>query len=476
MEKANGQGFSKPADLAENPIRSSQYVATAGRKSGFYVFVCAVVAALGGFLFGFDTAVISGVEQSIQKLWNLDDFTQGLAVAIALYGTVAGAWAGGILADRFGRKMTLLLVGFLYIITSVGTAVAPEIWSFMFYRFLGGLGVGASSVAAPMYISEIAPAGRRGRLVALFQLNVVLGIVIAYVSNYLLKDIGESAWRWMLGVEAFPSVLYALMVLFIPESPRWLIYKKGNIDKAHRILNRIDPDNAGSLLSKIEDSTQKEKSPKNEIFFSRRNLFPISLAVLIAFFNQMVGINAIIYYAPRIFEMVGLANSSALFSTAGIGLANLLFTILGITMIDRFGRKTLMLIGSIGLVITLTLVAREFIEDSYRGIPLLLFAYIGFFALSQGAVIWVFISEIFPNRFRSRGQSLGSLTHWIMAAIVANIFPFFANRLGGGPVFVFFALMAVLQLLWVWKVMPETKGRSLEQLQEELISKNSSDT
>lgn len=438
------------------------------RKSRWYVAQCAVVAALGGFLFGFDTAVISGVEQSIQQLWGLSDFSLGMAVAIALYGTVIGAWLGGLLGDTLGRKKTLLLVGVLYFVSALGTAVAPEVWSFMIYRFIGGLGVGAASVAAPMYISEIAPARTRGRLVALFQFNVVFGIVAAYVSNYLLRDTGESDWRWMLGVEAFPALIYTILVLFIPESPRWLIYKKNNVTKSKDVLGKIDPANVNILISEIKQSIQAEQTHKKAAFFSRRNAFPISLAVAIAFFNQMVGINAIIYYAPRIFEMVGLGNSSALLSTTGIGIINLIFTAIGITLIDRRGRKILMMMGSVGLIVSLGLVAKAFFQDNYKSVPIFLFAYIGFFALSQGTVIWVFISEIFPNKFRSRGQSLGSLTHWLMAAIVANVFPLFANRFGGGSVFLFFTVMAILQLLWVWKIMPETRGRSLEQLQNEL--------
>lgn len=437
-------------------------------KGDFYLLLCAIVAALGGFLFGFDTAVISGAEQSIQHLWQLNDVNHGLAVAIALYGTVVGALFGGIPANILGRKVTLFWIGVLYLVSAVGSALAPEIYSFMIFRFVGGLGVGASSVAAPIYIAEISPAHLRGRLVALFQFNVVFGILTAYVSNYFWADIGENAWRWMLGVEAFPALIYAVMVLFVPQSPRWLMYKKGMTEKARLILSKIDPKNVDESITAIEQSIQAKESTGTERFFSRKYGLPIMLAFLIAFFNQMAGINAIIYYAPRIFEMVGLTRGSALLSTAGMGLINLFFTTLGIAMIDRFGRKTLMLIGSFGLIITLGLVSRAFYTDTYGGVPIFLFAYIGFFALSQGAVIWVFISEVFPNRVRAQGQSLGSFTHWLMAALVASVFPFFANNFGGGPVFLFFMIMTVLQLLWVWKVMPETKGRSLEQLEKEL--------
>ncbi len=437
-------------------------------KGKSYLFLSSIVAALGGFLFGFDTAVISGAEQFIQNLWQLSDVSHGLAVAIALYGTVIGAMLGGIPADKFGRKVTLIWVGVLYFVSALGSALAPEIYSFMFFRFIGGLGVGASSVAAPMYISEIAPANMRGRLVALFQFNVVLGIVIAYVSNYLLADIGENAWRWMLGVEAIPALIYTIMVVFVPQSPRWLIVKKNAVQKARAILIKIDPTTADAALTAIQESHRSKATIAKSGFFSKKYSFPIMLAVLFAFFNQMAGINAIIYYAPRIFAMTGVGADAALLSTTGVGVINLIFTMVGITLIDKFGRRTLMFIGSFGLIVTLGLVARAFFIESFGGVPVFLFVYIAFFALSQGAVIWVFISEIFPNEVRANGQSLGSFTHWIMAALVANVFPYFANVFGGGPVFLFFTIMMVLQLLFVWRLMPETKGKSLEELEKEL--------
>ena len=437
-------------------------------KGKSFLFLSSIVAALGGFLFGFDTAVISGAEQSIQVLWQLDDVSHGLAVAIALYGTVIGAMLGGIPADKYGRKVTLFWVGVLYFVSALGSALSPEIYSFMIFRFIGGLGVGASSVAAPMYISEIAPAGMRGRLVALFQFNVVLGIVVAYISNYFLADIGENAWRWMLGIEAIPAILYTIMVLFVPQSPRWLIVKKEDVEKARAILTRIDASNVEAAIIAIQESHMSKAEAAKSHFFSKKYSFPIMLAILFAFFNQMAGINAIIYYAPRIFAMTGAAASAALISTAGVGVINLIFTMVGITLIDKIGRRILMFIGSVGLIATLGLVARAFFLESFGGVPVFLFVYIAFFALSQGAVIWVFISEIFPNEVRAYGQSLGSFTHWLMAAIVANVFPYFANTFGGGPVFLFFTIMMVLQLIFVWKLMPETKGKSLEELEKEL--------
>lgn len=423
-----------------------------------------LVAAMGGFLFGFDTAVISGVEQTIQTLWHLSDFDHGLAVAIALYGTVIGALFGGIPVDRIGRKKTLLFVGMLYFVSVVGSALAPDVYSFMIARFIGGLGVGASSVAAPMYISEISPAKSRGRLVALFQFNIVLGILMAYVSNYAIEGSGVNDWRWMLGMEGFPAALFTVLVPFIPNSPRWLIVKKNNEPEARLILRRLDPVNVEQSIKAIKDEFEQAKRSPKINFFSMHYSFPIMLAVLFAFFNQVSGINAIIYYSPRIFEMTGLGNSAALISTMGIGLINLIFTMLGMLFIDRTGRRMLMLIGSFGLILSLALVAVAFYTSQFAGVPIYLFMYIGFFALSQGAVIWVFISEIFPNEVRGYGQSLGSFTHWMLAAVIANVFPFFANNFGGGAVFTFFTVMMGLQLLFVLRIMPETKGRSLEEI------------
>ncbi|UZR98702.1 sugar porter family MFS transporter [Chondrinema litorale] len=430
----------------------------------------AVVASLGGFLFGFDTAVISGAEQSIQKLWALSDFEHGLAVAIALYGTVLGALFAGIPVNAIGRKKTLIWIGILYFISALGSALAPEIYSFMILRFIGGVGVGASSVAAPMYISEIAPPKARGRLVALFQFNITFGIVIAYLSNFLVANIGENAWRWMLGIEAIPAFIFASLVFFVPKSPRWLIALKNDEAAARKILEQVSNDNVDKAIDQIKEGIALTKSAGGN-FFSPKYRKPIMLAFLFAFFNQVSGINAIIYFAPRIFEMTGLGASSALLSSTGVGITNLVFCIVGIFIIDKLGRRSLMIIGSFGLILTLSLIAYGFFAEQFGGIPAFLFIYIAFFSMSQGAVIWVFISEIFPNKIRAQGQSFGSFTHWILAAIIANVFPYFAKSFGGGPVFSFFAFMMFLQLLFVWKIMPETKNRSLEELEKELISK-----
>jgi sugar porter (SP) family MFS transporter len=421
------------------------------------IFTWSVIIAFGGFLFGLDTAVISGAEQKIQALWRLNVFQHGLTVSIALIGTVIGAMLGGIPSDKLGRKKTLFWIAVLFLVSAVGSALSIDWYSFLLFRFIGGLGVGCSSVTAPMYISELAPASHRGRL----------GILIAFLSNYLLQDVGENSWRWMLGIQAFPATLFLVLILFIPESPRWLIVKKGLTEEGLEILKRINPNNAENELRAIQlsHSVQANGSAADNLF-SKKHRFPVMLAVLFAVFNQVSGINAIIYYAPRIFQMTGLQTDSALLSTAGLGLVNFIFTLLAVNFIDRYGRRTLMLIGSVGVITTLTLVANAFYTQSFHGyaVPIYLFVYIAFFAFSQGAVIWVFISEIFPNEVRAKGQALGSFTHWLMATIIAFVFPFITDKLGGGNSFMLFAIMMVLQLVFVWKLMPETKGRSLEHM------------
>ncbi len=428
-----------------------------------------ITVALGGFLFGFDTAVISGAEQDIQRIWGLNSFQHGLTISIALIGTVFGALFGGIPSDRIGRKQTLFWVAVLYLISALGSALSTDWHLFMVFRFIGGLGVGASSVAAPMYISEISPANRRGQLVAMFQFNVVFGIVIAYISNYFISGTGPNSWRWMLGVEAIPAILFLVLILKIPRSPRWLILKRNLVDEARATLELINPDNVDETLKNIEQSKHATNKDQH-LFKSKIYRLPILLAILIAFFNQVSGINAIIYYAPRIFEMTGLGASSALLSTAGIGIVNFIFTLLAMRFIDKFGRRTLMLIGSIGLIISLGLVSRAFYTESFGGmaVPVLLFIYIAFFAFSQGAVIWVFISEVFPNEVRADGLALGSFTHWFMAALIAFSFPTISEKLGGGTTFLIFAIMMVFQLIFVLRLMPETKGKSLEMIQSEI--------
>lgn len=434
------------------------------------IFFWSLSAALGGFLFGFDTAVISGVEQTLQKLWSLNAFEHGITVSIALGGTVLGSLIGGIPAEKYGRKATLFIIAVFYFLSSLGTAYAVDWNTFLIFRFLGGLGVGISSVVAPMYISEIAPAHKRGRLVAMFQFNVVFGILIAYLSNYLLAGMGENAWRWMLGVQAVPSLLFIITAVLIPESPRWLILKRGDLSTARATLNTIDAATSEKIIFAIQNQTNAETAGDFKTLFKPAYRKPVFLAVLFALFNQVSGINAIIYFAPRIFEMAGLGKNSALLSSAGIGLINLISTLVGISLIDRFGRKILMYMGSIGLIAALLLVAMAFYTGNMgMNVPFYLFAYIAFFGFSQGAVIWVFISEIFPNEVRAYGQALGSFTHWILAAIITFTFPYIAETFGGGITFSFFASMMVLQLLFVWKIMPETKGTSLENIEKALV-------
>ena len=433
------------------------------------VLFWSIVTALGGFLFGFDTAVISGAEKAIQQLWQLNAMEHGFTISIALIGTVLGAMFGGIPSDKLGRRQTLRWIAVLYLVSAVGAALAPAWVPFLVFRFLGGLGVGASSVTAPLYISEISPARSRGKLVGLFQFNIVFGILVAYLSNYLLAGLGAHSWRLMLGVQAVPAVAFLLFLFRVPESPRWLLLH-GRLAEGRDVLRIISPSTVDADVAAIL-TAQSAAAGESASLWARQYRTPVLLAVAFAFFNQVSGINAIIYYAPRIFEMTGLGQGAALLSSAGIGLVNFAFTLLGVNLIDRFGRRTLMLVGSVGLIATLGLVARAFYGQQFTGytVPVLLFVYIAFFAFSQGAVIWVFISEIFPNAVRAQGQALGSSTHWVMATVIAFTFPWFAEHLGGGHTFAFFCAMMVFQLVFVLRFMPETKGSSLEQVEKTLV-------
>ncbi len=435
------------------------------------IFLWAITSALGGFLFGFDTAVISGGEQNIQAMWELSDMMIGQTVAMALYGTIVGALFGGVPAQKYGRKTTLIWIAALFLISAVASALAPEVYTLMAARFIGGLSIGASSVVAPMYISEIAPTHQRGKLTALFQFNIVFGIVIAYFSNFMIGTEHIESWRWMLGVEIIPATLFLIFVFTIPESPRWLIVAKNKVQEAKEILAIINPDTVEESVKTIQasDLNPGKNTPLRE-FFSSRFKFPITLAFLFAFFNQVSGINAIIYFAPRIFELTGLGAETALLSTVGVGVTNLIFTMLGLLLIDKFGRRFLMYIGSFGYIISLSAIAYAFFTQTFTGytVPVLIFVFIASHAIGQGAVIWVFISEIFPNSVRSFGNSLGSSTHWIFAAVIAGNFVYIESMFGGGPIFAFFAFMMVLQLLFVWKIMPETKNISLEEMEVKL--------
>jgi sugar porter (SP) family MFS transporter len=436
-----------------------------------------VTSALAGFLFGFDTVVISGAEQTIQSLWGLSDAVHGLAMASALYGTVLGSLLGSWPTDRFGRKATLLGIGVLYVLSAVGCAFAWDVYSFILARFLGGIGIGVSTVAAPLYISEIAPPAYRGRLAGMFQFNIVFGIIIAFVSNYLLARVGESAWRWMLGVAAFPSLLYTAMCLVLPESPRWLLSRRRDREAGIRVLGLIQPGASRAQLESEADEILAISHEKAEAgrFWTRRLRLPILLAFLIAFFNQLSGINAILYFAPRIFELTGLGARAALLQSVGIGVTNLVFTFVGLWLIDRLGRRTLLYIGSFGYILSLGLTAWAFFTGHFAIVPACLFAFIAAHAVGQGTVIWVFISEIFPNRHRAEGPALGSFTHWTFAALLTTFFPGMVSLLAPGYVFLFFCGMMVLQLVWVWLMVPETRGVPLEEIEHRLTGTPSPD-
>ncbi len=434
------------------------------------IFIWALVASLAGFLFGFDTVVISGADKKLQTLWNSSDAFHGTVVmGMALWGTVIGAIFGGIPTNRIGRKNTLLWIGILFFFSAIGSALANGPYVFAAFRFVGGLGVGASTIAAPAYISEIAPAKDRGKLVAFYQFNIVLGILIAFLSNYLLRNVGENSWRWMMGVQAFPSFIYSVLIFSIPKSPRWLLSKNRD-EEAKSVLQRMGLEADFEEMKKDIDADNANAALANDSIFLKKYRTPLILAFLIAFFNQLSGINAFLYYSNRIFQEAGLGESTALLSSIGIGVVNLVFTLIGVFLIDRLGRKILMYIGSVGYIISLTLVAMAFFLH-WQGImvPVFLFLFIAAHAIGQGAVIWVFISEIFPNHLRASGQAFGSTTHWILAAIIPSLIPFLFSTIGAGVVFLFFAIMMVFQLFFVAFLMPETKGISLEELSKKLI-------
>jgi len=423
------------------------------------VWLWSITAALAGFLFGFDTAVISGAEQAVQRVWAMSNAMHGLAISSALWGTVLGALAGSIPSDRFGRRPTLIAIGVLYAISALGTAFAWGPLSFMAFRFLTGVGVGMSSITTPVYISEIAPPDKRGRLVAMFQFNIVAGILCAFLSNWLLGGLGPDDWRLMLGVQAVPAVLYLAAASVIPESPRWLAIRRGRVEEARAILAQSDGEHADAVLAAI--SVEPPRVTARE-FYSRRFARPIALAFLIALFNQLSGINAIIYFAPRIFQMAGIGSAGALLASVGIGVTNLVFTIVGVLLIDRMGRRALMIAGSIGYLVSLGTVAWGFASQHYSLVPGFIFLFIAAHGIGQGTVIWVYISEIFSNAARARGQALGSGTHWVMAAALTFAMPPLLASMAPAAIFLLFFGMMVLQLLFVLFLMVETRGRSLE--------------
>jgi MFS family permease len=496
---------------------------------------CSLIAALGGFLFGFDTVVISGAEQKIERLWGLSPWVHGLVMSAALWGTVVGALGGAFPTDRLGRKPTLAWIGVLYFVSAVWSGLASGPVELFVARFIGGLGVGASTVAGPLYIAEISPASHRGRLTGLYQANIVLGILVAFVSNFALTGVSENDWRWMLGVEAVPAIVYTLLCLAIPESPRWLVAAQGRRDDAERVLAAINPTaspaQVAALLGEVEEATRADRESPRRGLFSPALAIPVGLAFTIAMFNQLSGINAVLYFAPRVFGLTGLSEQSALLQSVGIGLANLLFTAVGLLLIDRLGRRTLLVIGSIGYIVSLGAIAAAFFAnaamfgvaadalavrgaktevdraarvealaasveasgltvepapaegyadralaaagDASRGGGLVVlvgvFAFIASHAVGQGAVIWVFISEVFPNDLRAAGNALGCGTHWVFAALITLVFPVAVSLVAPGWVFAFFAAMMVLQLGWVLLMVPETKGVPLEELERRLV-------
>src|SRR6266496_1057773 len=443
------------------------------------LFRYSIVAALAGFIFGFDTVVISGANEPIKNLWHTSPLFHGIFImSMALWGTVVGALTGSIPAEKFGRKKTLFWIGILFAASALGTALAPGPYIFSFFRFIGGLGIGVSSVVAPTYISEISTPSTRGRLTAMYQFNIVFGILVAFVSNYLLQGVGgPNDWRWMLGVLAIPSLIYTIMVTGVPESPRWLVSIKNNLSQAKKVLSQIGVENPDEEVNNIITANAAiENKGTNEAFFSSKYKKVLWLAFFVAFFNQLSGINFILYYAPEILSRIGLGAKESLANSIAIGSTNLIFTFIGLYLIDRLGRKTLLIIGSLGYIISLAMVAIAFKTGAG---PLFLMTFLLTFiashAIGQGAVIWVFIAEIFPNKVRARGQSFGATTHWVFAAVITLITPVFLDSKNGifkdnpWPIFAFFAFMMLLQLVWVLTKVPETKGVSLEQLEKKLI-------
>lgn len=432
-----------------------------------------LTVALAGFLFGFDTVVISGANTSIKELWHTSAWFHGVFImSMALWGTVLGSLAGGIPTKKIGRKKTLIWVGVLYLVSALGSGLATDPYMFSLFRFLGGVGVGASTVAAPTYISEISTANSRGRLVALYQFNIVFGILIAFISNYLFDGFGgNNDWRWMLGIEAVPAALYCMLILRVPNSPRWLLVERGDKDGALQTLQLLHSNvhTAQAELKAIIAHQSQEVSSGN-VFGGTYNK-SLLLAFLLAFFNQLSGINFILYYAPVILENAGFASSDSLLSSISIGGTNLVFTILGVYFIDRVGRKSLMYLGSVGYILSLAMVAYGFKTEASAGFNLFfILTFIASHAVGQGAVIWVFIAEIFPNSVRAAGQAWGTGTHWVFAALITMLGEVVIEAFPGWTVFAFFAGFMMLQLLFTHFMMPETKGVSLEELQDQLES------
>ncbi len=430
-----------------------------------------VVSALGSFLFGFDTAVISGTTKFITQYFSLTDTTLGITVSIALWGTVIGSIAVGKPGDLWGRRAMLSVCGALYFISGLGCALASGWYTLLISRFVGGLAIGAASVMAPMYIAEISPGRLRGRLVAVAQFNIVFGILVAFFSNYLFVNIGPTNWRWMFGVMTIPAAVFFILLFVVPESPRWLV-KKNQVEKARSVLHSVGAENVELEVNSIVSSLKEELEGGVTKLLQKKYRFVIMCAMLLAVFNQLSGINVIMYYAPLIFEKAGASTHAAMLQAVAVGVTNMIFTIIAMFFIDKFGRKTLLLIGAVGMFLSLTGAAVHYYDETLfgsTGVVAFIVGFIAFFAFSQGAVIWVFLAEIFPNKVRSKGQALGSFTHWIMNAIIGLVFPIALTSFGGGDVFMFFAVMMVPFFFFVWKVMPETKGKSLEELEKIVV-------
>lgn len=434
-----------------------------------YLVKSALVAALGGLLFGFDTVVIAGATRPLTVAYHLSETMLGITVAAALVGTILGAMFGGIPGDRYGRRPSLQITAALYFFSALGCAFVYNWPSFLLVRFIGGLGIGASSVLGPMYIAEIAPPSKRGRLVGIFQFNIVFGILVAYLSNYLIGTMGFGAaeWRWKLGVSGIPAALFAVMLFGIPESPRWLA-RRGRMKEAEEVLRATGDPNAHVDMEEIAASVREGEGGETEPLFRRRYRFPIFLAISIGMFNQLSGINAVLYYLNDIFAKAGFDKVSGDLQAVAVGATNLIFTVVAMSVIDRIGRKKLLLIGSIGTAVAQAGVAAIFLTGTHQNLLVwCLVMFIAFFAFSQGAVIWVYLSEVFPTKVRAKGQSLGSFTHWIMNALISGVFPVVAAKSGGIP-FLFFAGMMMLQFVVVLSTYPETKGYSLEEMQKKL--------
>jgi sugar porter (SP) family MFS transporter len=443
------------------------------------LFQSTVVAALAGFIFGFDMVVISGADKPIQDLWQTTPLFHGFFImSMALWGTVIGSIFAGAPTEKYGRKKVLIWLGIMFVVSAIGSALAQDPYTFSFFRFIGGVAIGISSVAAPTYISEISNKNNRGKLVGMYQFNIVFGILVAYLSNYFLQGFGgANDWRWMLAVLLLPSAVYTLMTLGLPESPRWLLSEKNDEASARQTLKEVGVENIEETIQDIKISNEQEKSHGIATLFTKHHAKIISLAFFVAFFNQASGINFLLYYAPRILEEAGFAKNNSLLSSISIGLMNLIFTFVGLWLIDRIGRKTLLIIGSFGYIISLSMVAYGFMAHSSPEFMLsFLLLFIAAHAVGQGAVIWVFISEIFPTQIRAKGQSFGASIHWIFAALITLITPVFLDSNNGifkenpWPIFAFFSVMMALQLVWIVAKVPETKGVSLEELQKKLLS------